>query len=256
MPSKIQFNNVESPLNSYSSAYIFEEISLPNSQKPTAINQKYSKHQRKIFLSTLLQLLAGFLIFFIATVTHASIVTGFDAESSNWFYDDGEDGLTYLDIQIRDISPIWIELNGSWQTGKTDEDFAISLWNLTGTYLTDLRLRWEKQDLNLTDAPIYTTDLNLQFLTRENNSAIIAEQNSGPNFHELWLDFAQDMGTSGILLIDFEWLNFNLPTGDFKLLIDFNSTQTNPVPIPSAFWFLFTGLLGLTTFKCNATLKK
>ena len=252
MPKKNLLSNLESPQKFCLNANDSKKVSSTVSHSSTIINIKQIKPQNNFFLSALLQFIAVLLIFFITTETHASVVTGFEAESNNWFYDDGEDGLTYLDIQIRDISPVWIELNGSWQTGKTDEDFAISLWNLTGTYLTDLHLRWEKLDINLSDAPIYTTDLNLQFLSRENNSATISKQNSGSNYHELLIDFAQGMG-SGVLLIDFEWLNFNLPTGDFKLLIDFNSNKTNPVPIPSAFWFLFTGLLGLTKFKSRKT---
>ncbi len=246
MPMKILLTNPESPKKFPLNAINSRKVAWPVSHSTT--NQQQTKPQKNLLLSAILQFIPILLVFFIATATHASVVTGFETESNNWFYDDGEDGLTYLDIQIRDISPVWIELNGSWQTGKTDEDFALTLWNLTGTYLTDLRLRWEKLDLNLDDAPIYSTDLNLQFLTRENNSAIITGRNSGPDFHELMIDFAQGMG-SGILLIDFEWLNFNLPTGDFKLLIDFNSNDTNPVPIPAAWWFFFTGLLGLIKLK-------
>jgi hypothetical protein len=248
MPNKILINNLESSQEFRLNTYNFKQFSLSTNCKQATNYLLQNKKQKNFFLVTFFQFLVVVFFFVITTATHASIVTGFDADSSNWFYDDGEDGLTYLDIQIRDISPVWIELNGSWQTGKTDEDFALTLWNLTGTYLTDLRLRWEKLDINLNDAPIYSTDLNLQFLTRENNSAIITARNSGPNFHELMIDFAQGMG-SGVLLIDFEWLNFNLPTGDFKLLIDFNPNKTNPVPVPPAFWFLFTGLLGLAQLK-------
>ncbi len=248
MPCKILLRNVESPQKYEWKIVNCEAGTLTFPRSVIKITQKQNNKKNDFFLFSFLQFLAVIFFFLITSVTNASIVTGFDADSNNWFYDDGEDGLTYLDIQIRDISPIWIDLNGSWQTGKTDEDFAITLWNLTGTYLTDLRLRWEKPDINLIDAPVYATDLNLQFLTRENNSAFIAAQNSGANNHELWIDFAQGMG-AGVLLIDFEWLNFNLPASNFKLLIDFNSNKTNPVPLPSAFWFLFTALLAFAKLK-------
>lgn len=184
-------------------------------------------------------------LFLFTSLSNASVVTGFSSENDNWFLDDGEDGLTYVDVLLLDISPVWIEFNGSWKTSKNDEEFAITLWNSTGTYLTNLHLRWEKQDIDLSYAPVDAYDLNFQFLTREINSAILTEQNSGSDFHELWFDFVQGMG-SGILILDFEWINFNNPIDDFTLFIEVNKEeQTNPVPIPNTLWLFFTGLFGL-----------
>ncbi len=175
----------------------------------------------------------------------ASVVTDFNTDGAAWLNDTGSPGLTKISLGIKDDSPIKIDF-AEYLPGFPDERFGFFILTKIPQGLSNLRFRFEKEHINLDHAPHY---LEFNYLTRESSSSSVTNVNSGADYHELWFDFSQEISAGGAVMLNFSWVDFNLPdSGAFSLSIGINENNPNHVPIPAAIWFFATGTLGIASF--------